>query len=131
MDKDFGLDGHSAGDGGDLAAAHLAGQHHPGKAQLLGLPGAGNVVDCQLGGGVQRHLGSSPAHQRRYAQVLHDQRVDAVLAGDLQRAQHRLILAVIDHGVDRHVHLDPTLLADAGGLCKRLLVEVFGVAPGV
>ena len=129
--KHFGFNLRLRGNRSDLRPAHLAGKHHAGKSQLLCLQCTRQIVDSQLGGSVHRHLGRCLAHQRSHSQILHNQRVDAVAAGNLQSAHHLLILPVVHHRVDRHVHLDAALFTDAGSLLQRILVKIFCVAAGV
>ena len=76
---------HLSGNGSDFLPAHLSCQHNSGKSQLLGLPCARNIVDGQLGRSVHRHLRRCLAHQCRHSKVLHNQGIDAVAAGNLQR----------------------------------------------
>ena len=88
-------------------------------------------MNGKLGGCMHLHLGSCFSYNLCNAQILYDQRIDAVFAGDFQRAQHLVIFPVIHHGVDCHMHLDAAFLAQAGRLGKGLLVKIFCVAAGV
>ena len=88
-------------------------------------------MNGKLGGCMHLHLGSGFPHNLCNTQILYNQRIDAVFAGNFQRAQHLIIFSVIHHGVDCHMHLDAALLAQAGRLGKGLLVKVFGVSAGI
>ena len=119
------------GAGGDLFAAHLAGQHHAGETGITEKLDTLRRVAGQLGGGVERHLGHHRLETAGKAHVLHNQSVHTAFGG-LDRHLHGAVdLVLPQQGVEGQVHRHRTGVTIRHRLAQRVDGEIVGVAAGV
>ena len=131
VDEDIHFHRYLLHHGLDFFGAHFAGQNHAGEAQLMHLFCAGDIVHRHLRGGVQRNIRCPLAQQFHNAQVLHQNGIDAVLAGRTDGFLQVLHLTVEDQCIEGHVHFHAAGLAGFRHLAELFFIKVFGVAAGI
>ncbi len=119
--KDLRLNAAALGNIPNFLQRQLAGKNDPGKTQLLAGQSAGQIVDGDLRGGVDRQIRRHRPGQPQHAQILDDGGVRPLSAQRLQELGNPRQLPVGEQCIDRHIRADAPQPAIGQGLGQLFL----------